>query len=179
MKITPTKIPGVVIIEQPLFSDERGFFQEVFREDRFKEAGLIHHFPQDNHSRSIQYTLRGLHFQKKPKSQAKLVRVTEGCVFDVAVDIRKESPTYKQWVGVELSSENKKMLYIPGECAHGFLTLSETAELQYKCSDIYSKEHEGSIHWEDPQLNISWPLPKEGMPIVSKKDAEAPYFSDV
>ncbi len=169
MKITPLKIPDVLLIEPRIFEDARGFFFESFREDVFKkETSLNVSFVQDNHSKSHQGVLRGLHYQIPPCAQGKLVRVIKGEVFDVAVDIRRSSPTFGQYVGEVLSEKNKKQLYIPIGFAHGFLTLSETAEFLYKTTDFYSSKHERSIIFNDVNLNINWNY--SAIPILSKKD---------
>lgn len=158
MEVIKTSIDGVVIIEPKVFGDERGFFLETFQSDRYKElAGIDLHFVQDNHSRSAKGVLRGLHFQKT-KPQGKLVRVVRGAVFDVAVDIRKDSPTYGQWEGVLLSEENKKQFWVPPGLAHGFLVLSDVADFEYKCTDYYDPSDEGSLIWNDPSVGIEWPL---------------------
>ena len=177
MKVSETKIPGLLMIEPQVFGDERGFFFESFNEKAFNEAtGVSTSFVQDNHSKSTRGVLRGLHYQLPPKAQGKLVRVIQGEVFDVALDIRKESPTYGQWVAEILSAENKKQLWIPPGFAHGFLTLSETAEFLYKTTDYWSAEHERSIFWNDESLKIDWPL--NGMqPKLAAKDAAAVAFS--
>ena len=176
MKVIETKIPGLLVIEPRVFGDERGFFFESFNEKAFDEAtGVTPHFVQDNHSKSAKGVLRGLHYQLPPKAQGKLVRVVQGEVFDVAVDIRKDSPTYGQWVGEVLSAENKKQLWIPPGFAHGFLTLSDTAEFLYKTTDYWSPEHERAIIWNDATLSIQWPL--KGMePMLAAKDAAAAAF---
>ncbi len=178
MKGTQTKIPDVWIIEPRVFGDERGFFFESFNEKAFNEAtGNKLPFVQDNHSKSAKGVLRGLHYQLPPKAQGKLVRVVQGEVFDVAVDIRKDSPTYGQWVGEVLSAENKKQLWIPPGFAHGFLTLSDTAEFLYKTTDYWSPEHERAILWNDASLKIDWPL--NGLtPQLAAKDAAASVLSD-
>ncbi len=177
MKATPTKIADVFVIEPRVFGDERGFFFESFNEKAFNEAtGNKLPFVQDNHSKSVKGVLRGLHYQLPPKAQGKLVRVVQGEVFDVAVDIRKDSPTYGQWVAEILSAENKKQLWIPPGFAHGFLTLSDTAEFLYKTTDYWSPEHERSILWNDETLNIEWPL-YGIVPQLAAKDAEAVAFS--
>lgn len=170
MKANPTKIPDVFVIEPRVFGDERGFFFESFNEKAFNEAtGNKLPFVQDNHSKSVKGVLRGLHYQLPPKAQGKLVRVVQGEVFDVAVDIRKDSPTYGQWVAEILSAENKKQLWIPPGFAHGFLTLSDTAEFLYKTTDYWSPAHERAIIWDDVTLNIAWPL--TGMqPMLAAKD---------
>jgi dTDP-4-dehydrorhamnose 3,5-epimerase len=172
MNITRTRIPDVLIIEPKVFGDDRGFFFESFNQKIFNEAvGQDVSFVQDNHSKSAKNVLRGLHFQLPPKAQGKLVRVVQGEVFDVAVDIRQGSVTYGQWVGEILSAENKKQFWIPPGFAHGFLTLSKTAEFLYKTTDYYSPELERSIRWNDPDLAIIWPLDEE--PLLSIKDASA------
>ena len=176
MKITPTAIPDVLIIEPKVFGDERGFFFESFNQLAFNQAiGQEVTFVQDNHSKSAQNVLRGLHYQLPPKAQGKLVRVVQGEVFDVAVDIRKGSKTYGQWVGVVLGAENKKQLWIPPGFAHGFLTLSYNAEFLYKTTDYYSTIHERALRWNDPEIGIAWPL--DGEPILAKKDAAAMGFN--
>lgn len=164
-----TKINGVYIIEPTVFGDDRGYFMETYNYNEFKAAGLDMIFVQDNYSKSRKGVLRGLHFQKT-YPQGKLVRVISGEVFDVAVDIRKDSRTYKQWIGVILSSENKKQMYIPEGFAHGFLVLSDEAEFAYKCTDFYYPEDEDGIAWNDPEFEIEWPLEGIGKPILSKKD---------
>ena len=178
MKVIETKIPGLLIIEPRVFGDERGFFFESFNEKAFAEAtGAATNFVQDNHSKSAKGVLRGLHYQLPTKAQGKLVRVVQGEVFDVAVDIRKDSPTYGQWVGEVLSADNKKQLWIPPGFAHGFLTLSDTAEFLYKTTDYWSPEHERAIVWNDETLDIQWPL--SGMqPTLAAKDAAAVAFSE-
>jgi dTDP-4-dehydrorhamnose 3,5-epimerase len=178
MKATPTKIPGVFVIEPRVFGDARGFFFESFNEKAFNEAtGNQLAFVQDNHSKSVKGVLRGLHYQLPPKAQGKLVRVVQGEVFDVAVDIRKDSPTYGQWVGEILSADNKKQLWIPPGFAHGFLTLSDTAEFLYKTTDYWSPEHERAILWNDEALKVEWPL--NGMqPTLAAKDAVGAAFTD-
>jgi dTDP-4-dehydrorhamnose 3,5-epimerase len=171
MNITQTKIPEVLIIEPKVFGDERGFFFESFNAKVFQEkTGLNPNFVQDNHSKSAQNVLRGLHYQIQ-QPQGKLVRVIVGSVFDVAVDIRQDSPTFGQWVGEVLSAENKKQLWIPEGFAHGFLVLSETAEVLYKATDFYAPEYDRAILWNDPDININWNLQNE--PILSAKDQQA------
>ena len=171
MKATPTKIPDVFVIEPRVFGDDRGFFFESFNEKAFNAAtGNSLPFVQDNHSKSVRGVLRGLHYQLPPKAQGKLVRVIQGEVFDVAVDIRKDSPTYGQWVAEILSADNKKQMWIPPGFAHGFLTLSDSAEFLYKTTDYWSPEHERAIKWDDASLNIPWPL--HGLlPTLAAKDA--------
>jgi len=175
MKVTATRIPDVKLIEPKVFADERGFFMETWNAKAFREAGIDATFVQDNHSRSVKNTLRGLHYQLPPHAQGKLVRVTAGEVFDVAVDIRRGSPTFGQWVGVRLSEENHRMLWVPPGLAHGFLVTSETADFQYKCTAFYAPTFERTIRWDDPQLAISWPV--AGKPLVSDKDAEGTTFA--
>ncbi|MGO3692151.1 dTDP-4-dehydrorhamnose 3,5-epimerase [Marinobacter sp.] len=176
MKITETKIPAVKLIEPKVFGDERGFFMETWNEKAFREAGIDATFVQDNHSRSVKNTLRGLHYQIK-QPQGKLVRVTRGEVFDVAVDLRTNSPTFGQWVGEYLSEENNRMLWVPPGFAHGFLVTSETADFQYKCTDFYAPNYERSIHWADQSLMITWPIDTESEPLVSEKDRAGVAFS--
>lgn len=173
MKLVRTAIPDVIVIEPKIFNDTRGFFYESFNQQAFDEAtGTNYQFVQDNHSKSSRGVLRGLHYQLSPKAQGKLVRVVQGKVWDVAVDIRKGSPTFGQWVGEELSADNHKQLWIPPGFAHGFITLSETAEFLYKTTDYYSPEHERAIRWDDSQLAIAWPLPADDIQ-VSAKDEQA------
>ena len=169
MKIIPTTISDVLLIEPRVFEDERGFFLESYQKKRFIEAGINVDFVQDNHSKSYQGTLRGLHYQIR-QAQGKLVRVVAGEVFDVAVDIRRHSPTFGQWVGEYLSAENKRMLWIPAGFAHGVYITSAEAEVLYKASDYYAPEWERSILWNDPKLGIQWPTKAE-LPILSAKDA--------
>lgn len=168
MHIKNTKIHDVKLIEPKVFGDERGFFLEVFEKKRYQEAlNITFDFVQDNHSRSSYGVLRGLHFQTKDP-QGKLVRVVRGKVFDVAVDIRPDSPTYGQWEGVILSEDNKHQFWIPPGLAHGFVVLSETADFEYKCTDYYSPGHEGCLLWNDPEVGIEWPIDFE--PLLSEKD---------
>jgi len=170
MKATPTAIPDVIVLEPKVFGDERGFFFESYNERVFSElTGIKINFVQDNHSRSARNVLRGLHYQIK-QPQGKLVRVTMGEVFDVAVDLRRSSPTFGQWIGEYLSSKNKRQLWIPVGFAHGFVVLSDEAEFLYKTTDYYAPEHERSIRWNDPEIGIQWP---EGIdPILSEKDKQ-------
>lgn len=176
MKVTPLAIPDVLLIEPKVFGDERGFFFESFNQHAFNEAtGLDLHFVQDNHSMSARNVLRGLHYQLPPKAQGKLVRVIAGEVFDVAVDIRKGSPTFGMWVSAVLSARNKQQMWIPPGLAHGFLVLSESAEYSYKTTDYYAPEYERCILWNDPDLAIAWPL--EGDPVLSGKDSSGPPFA--
>ena len=176
MKVTPLSIPDVVLIEPQVFSDNRGFFFESFNQNKFEEViGKKINFVQDNHSKSIKGVLRGLHYQSNPKAQGKLVRVTQGEVFDVAVDLRKSSPTFGKWVGEILSADNKKQMWIPEGFAHGFVTLSDTAEFLYKTTDFYSKEHEQAIRWNDETLSIQWPIKDISL---SAKDETAQSFKE-
>lgn len=176
MKVIPTAIPDVLIIEPKVFGDERGFFFESFNQAKFEAAiNRQVNFVQDNHSRSAKNVLRGLHYQIQ-QPQGKLVRVVQGSVYDVAVDIRKSSPTFGQYVALELSAENKRMLWIPEGFAHSFLVLSETAEFLYKTTDYYAPEHERSIAWNDPDINIQWPF--QCVPIVSVKDQQAKLLAE-
>jgi dTDP-4-dehydrorhamnose 3,5-epimerase len=175
MKVIETKIPGVLIIEPKVFGDSRGFFLESFNAARYAEYGIETNFVQDNHSRSTKGVLRGLHFQKQ-YPQGKLVSVTSGVVFDVAVDIRQDSSTFGQWVGIILSADEHKQFYIPPGLAHGFCVLSETADFQYKCTDYYHPEDEGSIRWNDSDIAIEWNISD---PILSEKDAKAPFLKDI
>jgi dTDP-4-dehydrorhamnose 3,5-epimerase len=178
MRATPTTIPDVIFLEPKVFGDERGFFFESFNQATFNNAiGQEVIFVQDNHSKSAQNVLRGLHYQLPPKAQGKLVRVVQGGVFDVAVDLRKGSKTYGQWVGEILSAENKKQLWIPSGFAHGFLTISHSAEFMYKTTDYYSPAHERVLHWNDPEIGINWPL--NGEPILATKDATGSFLKDI
>ena len=171
MKVTPTAIPDLLVIEPKVFGDARGFFYESFNQKAFNEAtGLDVNFVQDNHSRSARGVLRGLHYQIQ-QPQGKLVRVVRGAVFDVAVDIRKSSATFGKWVGMELSEDNHKQLWIPAGFAHGFLVLSDTAEFLYKTTDYYAPAHERSLLWNDPDVGVAWPI--TGEPQLAAKDAAA------
>jgi dTDP-4-dehydrorhamnose 3,5-epimerase len=178
MKITETAIPGVLVLEPKVFGDERGFFMESFNQRSFESAvGAPVSFVQDNHSRSARGVLRGLHYQLPPHAQGKLVRVTQGSVFDVALDIRPASPTYRRWVGVELSGANHKQLWIPPGLAHGFLVLTASADFLYKTTAYYEPAAERAVLWNDPALAIAWP--DTGIaPILSGKDAAAPALKD-
>jgi len=175
MNVTQTRLPGVLLIEPAVYRDDRGYLTEVWNQRRYDNAGLSASFVQDNLSSSRRGVLRGLHYQW-PAAQGKLVSVLHGEVFDVAVDIRTGSPTFGQWVGATLSSENKHQIYIPEGFAHGFVVLSETALVLYKCTEIYTPSDEASIAWNDPALDISWPITE---PILAAKDASAPRLSDV
>jgi len=180
MKVFKTKIPEVLIIELDYYGDHRGWFAETYSEPKYKELGITNHFVQDNHSMSAKKgTLRGLHFQNNPMAQAKLVRCIKGAVMDVAVDIRRGSPTYLQWVSVELSAENRKQLYIPRGFAHGFVTLTDDVEFEYKVDNVYSKEHDRGIRYDDPSIGVDWGGLLCGMePILSEKDKNAPFLKD-
>jgi len=177
MQIIDTKIADVKIIQPKVFGDERGFFLETFEANRYKQALNIDlDFVQDNHSRSSKGVLRGLHFQTK-NPQGKLVRCVRGEVFDVAVDIRKDSPTYGQWAGVILSEENKTQFWIPPGLAHGFVVLSDVADFEYKCTDYYTPGFEGCLAWDDPDIDIEWPMNFE--PLLSEKDKNGIYFKNL
>ena len=173
MKVTPLAIADVMLIEPKVFGDARGFFFESFNQRAFNEVtGLDVQFVQDNHSRSVRHVLRGLHYQLPPYAQGKLVRAVVGEVFDVAVDLRPDSPTLGRWAGAVLSAENKRQMWVPPGFAHGFLVLSEAAEFLYKTTDYYAPEYERSIRWDDPDLGIDWPL-EGAIPQLSGKDAQA------
>ena len=177
MKITETKINGVVVIEPQVFGDNRGFFMESWSKRKMEDAGLYYDFVQDNHSSStVKGTLRGIHFQKGERCQAKLVRCTRGAVLDVAVDLRKSSPTYTQWVGVELSEDNKKQFLIPRGFGHGFVILTDHVEFMYKADNYYAPEADGGIRWNDPDIGVDWGV---AHPILSEKDTKNPFFKDI
>lgn len=175
MEIIKTRLKDLVILKPKVFADERGYFFESYNQKLFHGAGLNLNFVQDNQSLSQQGVLRGLHFQNQPHAQGKLVRVITGAVYDVAVDIRKDSPTYGEWFGVELTEDNKWMMYVPEGFAHGFLTLKNNTIFSYKCTNFYNKESEDCILWNDPNLNIEW---KVKDPILSAKDLEGKLFKD-
>ena len=177
MNIVQTGIPGLVVIKPRVFEDDRGYFFETFQQERYREAGIERTFIQDNESRSGKGVVRGLHFQLGDAAQAKLVRVIRGSVFDVAVDLRKGSPTFGKWFGVELNENNKKQLYVPRGFAHGFSVLSETAIFTYKCDNLYNREAESSINPFDKTLGIDWQV-KEEDALVSEKDKNAPVFEE-
>ncbi len=177
MQFEPTRLPEVVLIKPRVFSDERGFFFETWQQQKFAEADIGAGFVQDNHSRSNQFTLRGLHFQSR-QPQGKLVRVTRGEAYDVAVDIRRSSPRFGQWVGVYLNENNHHMLWVPPGFAHGYLALSDGVDFLYKCTDFYSPQDERAIRWNDPSVAVDWPLPSRTVPILSAKDAGAPLLTD-
>jgi len=168
-------LPGVVLITTRGFGDDRGVFTEIYKRSEFSKAGIREYFVQDNYSRSSQHVLRGLHYQKGPMAQGKLVRCIKGMFFDVAVDIRKGSHTFGKWVGSVLSEENNQMVYIPPAFAHGFIVLSEAAEIIYKCTEEYSPDHERGIIWNDPVIRIDWPVRD---PVLSEKDKKLPLLKD-
>ena len=174
MEFIQTEIPDVILVKPSVIKDHRGFFMESYHIEKFSMGGIDCTFVQDNHAKSIQNTLRGLHFQVN-FPQAKLLRCLKGKVFDVAVDIRKNSPSYGKWVGEELSEENKYQLFIPEGFAHGYYVLSETAEITYKCSKVYHPEDEQGFRWDDPEIGIEWP---ETEPILSRKDQLLPFLKD-
>ncbi|MHC4824838.1 MAG: dTDP-4-dehydrorhamnose 3,5-epimerase [Planctomycetota bacterium] len=180
MKVEKTALEGVLILEPQVFGDARGFFTESWNRNTFAEStGVSPDFVQDNHSSSTKGVLRGLHLQLPPHAQGKLVRVISGTVFDVAVDINPTSPTYRQWVGVELSAENRKQLWIPAGYAHGFLTLSDSAEMLYKATDFYAPETERCILWNDEEIGVDWPLQQGQAPSLSAKDQEGGSLKDL
>jgi dTDP-4-dehydrorhamnose 3,5-epimerase len=177
MEFISTELPGVVLVQPKVFGDERGFFMETYRMDKFEQAGIPTRFVQDNHSRSQQGVLRGLHYQIQ-QAQGKLVRVIAGEVFDVAVDIRRNSPCFGKWTGAQLSAENKREMWVPPGFAHGFYVLSDWAEVTYKTNDYYAPQWERSIAWNDPQICIQWPLIDGQQPSLSGKDMKAPHLAD-
>ncbi|MEO7987597.1 MAG: dTDP-4-dehydrorhamnose 3,5-epimerase [Gemmatimonadales bacterium] len=174
MNVIRTAIPGVLLIEPVVKSDARGFFLEVWQEQRYRAAGIDLPFVQDNHSRSARNTVRGLHYQIQ-QPQGKLVRVAKGEVFDVAVDLRRSSLTFGRWVGASLTADNQRQLWVPPGFAHGFYVRSESADLLYKCTDLYAPEHDRTLQWDDPDIGVEWPL-LDGAPILSAKDAAATPF---
>ncbi|MBO5688176.1 MAG: dTDP-4-dehydrorhamnose 3,5-epimerase [Alistipes sp.] len=175
MELVKTSIDGLLIIRPDVFKDERGYFFESYNKERFAKAGLNMDFVQDNESKSDKGVLRGLHFQKPPYAQGKLVRVIKGSVMDVAVDLRKDSPTYGKWESVVLTEENKLQLWIPEGFAHGFVALEDNTIFNYKCTNVYNKESEGSILWNDPDININWNIDN---PTLSEKDKISPLFKN-
>ena len=178
MKITPTKLPEVLIIEPRVFGDARGFFTESWNEQVFDQAvGHAVRFVQDNHSRSVRGVLRGMHFQLPPHTQGKLVRVVSGAVFDVAVDLRRSSPNFGRWDDIELTADNHRQLWVPPGFAHGFLVLSENADFLYKTTDYYAPQAEGCLRWDDPTVGINWPATGVA-PMLAEKDAKAPLLAD-
>lgn len=172
----PTELPEVLVVRAPVHGDSRGFFTEVFREDLFSSMGLPTRFVQDNHSRSAKFVLRGLHFQTE-QAQGKLVRPAAGTIYDVAVDIRRSSPRYGKWVGVTLDAGDGRQLWVPPGFAHGFLVLSESADVTYKCTTLYHPASSGTIRWDDPEIGVRWPLPSNARPTLSSADAAAPALS--
>ncbi len=174
-QFTRLAIPDVILVEAKAFSDQRGFFMESYKESTFIPNGITSKFVQDNHSHSIKGVLRGLHYQKNPKAQAKLVMAIKGEIFDVAVDVRKGSPTYGKWVGEILSEKNHRLLYVPRGFAHGFEVLSDEADVIYKVDDEYSPEHERGILWNDPEVGVKWP---DGNPVMIKKDLDLPFLKE-
>lgn len=176
MTVTETKLPGVLLLEPRVFGDARGFFAETYHAERYREAGIDADFVQDNLSRSVRGTLRGLHYQAPPHAQAKLVQVLDGEVFDVVVDLRRGSPTFGEWVGETLSADNGRQMYVPEGFAHGFCVTSETALFAYKCSAFYAPGSEGALRWDDSALGIDWPVDQ---PLVSDKDRHAAPWADV
>jgi len=177
MEFEATRLPEVVLIKPRVFGDPRGFFFESWHADKFAAAGIDARFVQDNHSHSVRGTLRGLHFQIQ-QAQGKLVRVTHGSVFDVAVDLRRSSPRFGHWVGVTLSDVNHQMLWVPPGFAHGYLALSDEVDFLYKCTDFYAPQHERAVRWDDPRIGVHWPLAPGEQPLLSGKDAVAPLLAD-
>lgn len=175
MRVLPTALPGVVLVDPDVHRDSRGFFLETYHERRYREAGIAAIFVQDNHSRSARGTVRGLHFQVR-RPQGKLVRAISGEMFDVAVDVRRGSPTFGRWVGATLTGDNFRQIYVPPGFAHGFCILSETAEVEYKCTELYDREDELGVLWNDPQIGIEWPIAE---PLLSAKDKAAPRLAQV
>jgi dTDP-4-dehydrorhamnose 3,5-epimerase len=177
VEFEPTSLPEVILIRPRVFGDARGYFFESWHKHRFSEAGIPVDFVQDNHSHSVRNSLRGLHYQIS-QPQGKLVRVTRGEVFDVALDIRRSSPRFGQWIGVHLSDRNHQMLWVPPGFAHGYLALSDAVDFLYKCTDIYAPRYERGIRWNDPQIGVRWPLAEGEVPLLSEKDASAPLLND-
>lgn len=177
MQFEATRLPEVVLIKPRVFSDDRGWFMETWQEQKFLSAGIDARFVQANHSHSTRHALRGLHYQIK-QPQGKLVRVVQGIAYDVAVDLRRRSPRFGQWVGVELSADNRHVLWVPPGFAHGYLALSDSVDFLYQCTDFYAPTHERTIRWDDPALGVHWPLPSGVMPRLSPKDADAPLLRD-
>ena len=173
MEFIPTRLPEVVLIKPKVFGDERGFFLESWQQKKFADAGIHADFVQDNHSHSSQWILRGMHYQIQ-NTQGKLVRVSRGAVYDVAIDVRRSSPRFGEWVGVELSDTNHHMMWIPPGFAHGFLTLTEKVDFMYKCTELYSPQYERCSRWDDPDVGIQWPLPVGVSPQLAARDAQAP-----
>jgi dTDP-4-dehydrorhamnose 3,5-epimerase len=178
VKFLETPIAGVVLIEPQVFGDDRGFFMETWQAAKFRACGVEANFVQDNHSRSTQWTLRGVHMQVE-HTQGKLVRVTSGTVFDVVVDLRRSSPSFGHWWGAELSDQNHSMVWVPAGLAHGMLVTSPVADFLYKCTDIYSPTHERTLAWDDKTVNIKWPMPPGIQPNLSAKDAQGKSFAEI
>lgn len=176
MRITPTPIKDAFVIEVDYHEDHRGYFVETYNREKFRALGITDDFAQDSHSHSKKGVLRGLHFQYPPHAMSKLVRCTKGRIYDVAVDMRRDSPTYKQWYGIELSPENRLLFYVPAGCAHGFYALEES-ELTYKCGTVHSKEHDAAFRFDDPEIGIRWPI--DGDLIISDRDRSHPFFAEV
>jgi dTDP-4-dehydrorhamnose 3,5-epimerase len=174
IKVTKTKLDGVVVIDTDFFRDERGFFIEVYHKERFAEHGLPYEFVQDNHSRSAKKVLRGFHYQDMTAPMGKLIRCTVGAVLDVAVDLRVGSPTFGQWVGVELTADNMRQIMVPEGFGHAFVTLSEFAEVHYKCSGLYTPSSEGGVRWDDPEIGVEWPFDD---PVLSARDTSSPSLA--
>lgn len=172
MEFIPTRLPEVILIKPKVFGDPRGYFLESWQQQKFADAGIHASFVQDNHSHSSQWILRGMHYQIQ-HTQGKLVRVSRGAVFDVAIDMRRSSPNFGKWVGVELSHTNHHMLWVPPGFAHGFLALSETVDFLYKCTDLYAPQYERTIRWDDPDVGIEWPIPAGITPQLAARDAQA------
>ena len=177
MDFEPTELPEVVLVKPKVFQDARGYFFESWQKPKFEAAGIDANFVQDNHSHSVRHTLRGLHFQIR-QAQGKLVRVTRGEAFDVAVDIRRSSPRFGRWVGVLLNEANHHLLWVPPGFAHGYLALSAEVDFLYKCTDVYAPQHERAIRWDDPRIGIRWPLPANAIPLLAPKDAAATLLDD-
>jgi dTDP-4-dehydrorhamnose 3,5-epimerase len=175
--VTPTAIPDVLLVQPAVHGDQRGFFAETWHDVRYAAAGLHGPFVQDNHSRSVRHTLRGLHYQVR-QPQGKLVRVVIGEIFDVAVDLRRSSPTFGRWVGVVLSDDNWRQLWVPPGFAHGFYVTSESADVIYKCTDYYAPEHERTLRWDDAEVGVAWPIPGGRPPLLSQKDATGLAFRE-
>ena len=175
MEFEPTRLPEVVLIKPRAFKDDRGWFMETWQEQKFAAAGIEARFVQDNHSHSVRHTLRGMHYQIR-QAQGKLVRVVQGAAWDVAVDMRRHSPRFGQWVGAELTADNHHMLWVPPGFAHGYLALSDTVDFLYKCTDFYAQPHERAVRWDDPGIGIRWPLPLGVAPKLSPKDQVAPLL---
>ncbi len=169
------EIPDIILVKPKIFYDERGFFLEIFKHSEFNKNGITENFEQDNYSKSVKNVLRGMHYQKSPFEQAKFIKCLRGKIFDAVIDIRKESSTYGKWVGMELSEDNQNMLFIPSGFAHGFVVLSDTAEVLYKCSKEYSPKDERGIIWNDPDIKINWPVAN---PILIEKDKQFPRLKD-